>query len=953
MFTYTPLLGAQSGSRASQSILELDGGVKILVDVGWDERFDTGQLAAIEKNASSLSFILLTHATVSHLGAFAHCCKHVPYFAQIPIYATSPVIAFGRTLLQDLYSSTPLAATFIPPSASPEDGTTDDSRRTSILRQAPTNEEINKYFSLITPLKYSQPLQPTASQFSASLEGLTLTAYNSGHTLGGTIWHIMHGMESIVYAVDWSQARENVIAGAAWFGGVGGAEVIEQLRKPTALVCSSVGGDKIALAGGRKAKDEALLGHIKSTLARGGSVLIPTDSSARVLELAWLLEKSWQEGASDAPLKGSRVYMASKSASATLRHARSLLEWMDESIVREFDGEEEAAAAAARPPKYAGGKQINGVVKPSRPFEFRHVKLIERQAQLERALKMESPRVILASDLSLDWGYAAPILERFSQSSANLILLTEKPGMTCTPSPSQQLWKFIDERQHGVALESTASSSQIEQVHGGARVLSVSVYDKAPLNEQENQQYQQYVAAQRQLQSSLIDTQAAVEAEDNMDNDSSSSSSEESDNEQQGRALNVSVALGHTARNKIMLTDEDLGVNILVRKKDAFDFDVRNKKGRNAVFPYTHSRRRGDEFGDLIKPEEFLREEEKEEQFQVDAKADKHLGQKRKWAEERQLASNSNKRRQVDRAEKTPAQPSAGEADESDVSDGEPEAEPATFQGPARLVTSTRSFALNARLAFVDFAGLHDQRSLQMLIPLIGPKKLVLTGGTAEETQALASDCKELLGVNPHADDDRSAEIFTPANGQVIDASVDTNAWVVKLSRNLARTLRWQHVKSIGVFTVSGQLKADDPDSTEHSEDGQVKKQKMDTELDTELDTESRARAPPQRDTRTPILDVLPPALAASTRSVAQPIHVGDTRLADLRRLLNASGHSAEFRGEGTILVDGLVAVRKMANGRIVVEGVPLNVLPGSRSSDSFTHVKQRIYAGLAVVAAG
>ena len=32
-------------------------------------------------------------------------------------------------------------------------------------------------------------------------------------------------MESIVYAVDWNQARENVIAGAAWFGGVGGAEV--------------------------------------------------------------------------------------------------------------------------------------------------------------------------------------------------------------------------------------------------------------------------------------------------------------------------------------------------------------------------------------------------------------------------------------------------------------------------------------------------------------------------------------------------------------------------------------------------------------------------------------------------------------------------------------------------------------------------------------------------------
>lgn len=50
MFTFTPLLGAQSAwSKASQSILELDGGIKILVDVGWDETFDTLELAELEK----------------------------------------------------------------------------------------------------------------------------------------------------------------------------------------------------------------------------------------------------------------------------------------------------------------------------------------------------------------------------------------------------------------------------------------------------------------------------------------------------------------------------------------------------------------------------------------------------------------------------------------------------------------------------------------------------------------------------------------------------------------------------------------------------------------------------------------------------------------------------------------------------------------------------------------
>lgn len=49
MFTFCPLQGAQSESTASQSILELDGGVKILIDLGWDETFDVQKLRELER----------------------------------------------------------------------------------------------------------------------------------------------------------------------------------------------------------------------------------------------------------------------------------------------------------------------------------------------------------------------------------------------------------------------------------------------------------------------------------------------------------------------------------------------------------------------------------------------------------------------------------------------------------------------------------------------------------------------------------------------------------------------------------------------------------------------------------------------------------------------------------------------------------------------------------------
>lgn len=51
MFTFCPLQGALSESTTSQSLLELDGGVKVLIDVGWDESFHVEKLKELEKYA--------------------------------------------------------------------------------------------------------------------------------------------------------------------------------------------------------------------------------------------------------------------------------------------------------------------------------------------------------------------------------------------------------------------------------------------------------------------------------------------------------------------------------------------------------------------------------------------------------------------------------------------------------------------------------------------------------------------------------------------------------------------------------------------------------------------------------------------------------------------------------------------------------------------------------------
>ncbi|KAI9791244.1 MAG: hypothetical protein M1816_004236 [Peltula sp. TS41687] len=1022
MFSFTPLLGAQSESRASQSLLEFDGGLKILVDVGWDETFDPGKLKDLERHVSTISIILLTHATPGHLAAFAHCCKHIPLFNRIPVYATTPVISLGRALIIDLYKSTPLASCIIPPSSLSQTSSSYSSTLTNgesahILLPPPTPDEISTYFSLIHPLKYSQSHQPLGSPFSPPLNGLTITPYNSGHTLGGTIWHLQHGQESVVYAVDWNQARENVISGAAWLGGTGGGEVSEQLRKPTAMICSSRGAERTAFAGGRKKRNEILLKMIGTAIAKGGVVLIPTDSSARVIELAYLLEHAWRnesvKSITDNPFKRAKLYLAARSVGMTMRYARSMLEWMDEGIVREFESEGSGDPAKQQQNQVNGrqnggrsGKdrrEEQGSSQKAGPFDFRHLQLLERKRDVQRALRnatkaaekgTRAGAVILASDTSLEWGYSRDVLQQLASDRTNLVILTERLGGLDSAFNSgstglgQTLWSWWEESNSDDVTEEVSKLQDSKPVFGEGREVHIRSARRASLEGNELRIYQQYLATQQQLHNTLAPGSSAILASsaDAVDDASSTEStlSDESDSERQGKALNTSATLANANRNKLQLTNEELGVNVLLRRKGVYDFYVCGKKGRDRMFPFVARRQRNDEFGEIIRPDEYLKAEERDEVNGQDMRntgpgkndARPVLGQKRKWedvephdsAGRRQSSTkaprlmrdserNPRRGRDIDGLKEGPREETEPSDDEvaAQSSDDEESVE-MTIMGPSKVVFNTDTIKINLRIAFVDFAGLHDKRSLQMLIPLIEPRKLILVEGSKEETLALATDCRQLLSAKPgDSSHDSTVSVYTPVVGRTIDASVDTNAWTVKLNDHLARRLQWQTVRGLGVVHVNGLLAAKPVADEPEPRQGASKKQKTDRSGTPTVPQGDGSTEPERAPDGIPTLEPVPTSLATSTRSVAQPLHVGDLRLADLKRILQTSGHVAEFRGEGTLLVDGLVAIRKGGTGKIEVEGGDLGTsraVSGSGGNEgSFNAIKRKIYEGLAVVA--
>ena len=225
-----------------------------------------------------------------------------------------------------------------------------------------------------------------------------------------------------------------------------------------------------------------------------------------------------------------------------------------------------------------------------------------------------------------------------------------------------------------------------------------------------------------------------------------------------------------------------------------------------------------------------------------------------------------------------------------------------------------------------------------------------MVAGEEAETNELATDCRKLLSSGSEESTEGDGDVFTPSIGITIDASVDTNAWTVKLSQSLIRRLHWQKVKGLGVVAITGRLEAASLEE-KSGQEGAKKKLKM---IKGEgQDSQSKDEADSEMDA-TPVLDVVPANMAAATRSVAQPLHVGDLRLADLRKIMQASGMTAEFRGEGTLVINGTVAVRKSGTGKIEVDGGAYSMAdPRSTEGGTFFKVKRKIYEGLAVVAGG
>ncbi|KAI9283519.1 beta-lactamase-like protein [Umbelopsis sp. AD052] len=514
---FTPISGAKNSDPLCY-LLEIDE-VKLLLDCGWSDKFDVEELQHFRRVAKQADALLISHADVQHLGAYPYARTHLGL--SCPVFATIPVVNMGRMCMYDLHQAKVNEQEF----------------------DVFTLEDVDSAFDKITPLRYSQP---TALQ--GKCKGITITAYSAAHTIGGTVWKIKKDTDEILYAVDYNHSRERHLGNSVL--NVGTSQGLESLGRPTLMITDANNAD-VALPK-RKSRDTALFNTLAETLRNAGSVLLPTDSSTRVLELALMLDQHWAKNQFTYPL-----ILLTHTSYHTAHFAKVMLEWMGEDMTRTFSQTRE------------------------NPFDFKYLRLCHRVEDLE---KYPGPKVVLASNQSLETGFGRDLFLRWMRQNqtetdaVNTLILTDRAAPGTLAAHLYNEWYSRNSADDAAAAAGTDRPEVRSPIEYETQIHTV-IHQRVPLEGEELEEYEtrKRNQAEREAQQAAIMARSRVIMEED---ESDASDADEPDD----------VNLEDLLTTQFDLYVRDAG------KSGGFFKQTHSYR----MFPYVERRKKFDDYGEAI-----------------------------------------------------------------------------------------------------------------------------------------------------------------------------------------------------------------------------------------------------------------------------------------------------------------------------------------------------------------
>ncbi|KAF8914167.1 beta-lactamase-like protein [Gymnopilus junonius] len=918
MITFTPLSGAARSSRTTplSYLLQIDD-VKILIDCGspdWapepspfepssSENEDkppawTEYVEALQRHAPEIDLVLLSHGDLAHCGLYPYAYSR--WGLKAPAYSTLPVQATGRiAVTEDVEGLRDEYAVTDPPSDSTRNDTGSEREASEPPPPKPSTDkciatviEVQDAFDSLNTLRYSQP-----THLQGKCQGLTITPFNAGHTLGGTIWKIRSPSSgTIIYAVDMNHMKERHLDGTVLMRQAAGG-IFEPLARPDLLITDA---ERVpVITSRRKDRDAALIDTITSTLSSRSSLLLPCDSSTRILELLVLLDQHWNYSRLRYP-----ICLLSRTGREMLTFVRSMMEWLGGTISKEDVGEEGNNARQNQNKRRRDDDNEEDALG-ALALRFKHLEFFPNPQALLQTYSSKDPKLILAVPASLSHGPSRHLFTDFAAVPDNVILLT---GRSEEGTLGRALFDKWDSSQRPEDKWDKGKIGRNVMMDGS---IKLKISRKVPLAGVELELYQQKEQAAKEKeaahQAALARNQRMLEAdEDESDSESDSDAEEDEvrdvlgadsmDTADDVNGKNGEAGEGRKSRWKADKTmdnadwldgDEGLTKQLLsfdiylkgnVSKSTSF-FKTTSQGQRFRMFPYVDKKRRVDEYGETIDVGLWLR--------------------KGKALEE--------------------------EAESEDVKDykrralAEEDAKKAIKEPPSKFVTSEIEVQLACRLLFIDMEGLNDGRAVKMIVPQVNPRKMIIVHASAPGSDVLIESCNNIRSM--------TKDIFAPVVGEAIQIGQQTNSFSINISDELLASLKISRFEDNEIAYVRGLVTAH-PTSTIPT---------------LEPISASGIQLDPGGETGT-----LDGRVLGSRRAVPLPqsTMIGELKLTALKSRLGSVGVQAELVGEGVLIcgtLDETVAVRKVGKGKIELEGAV---------SEVYYTVRREIYNLHALVAA-
>lgn len=238
-----------------QAILVETSNSKVLIDCGIKPTSTVDEFPLLEElDIEELDAVIVTHAHLDHCGFIPFLFK---YGYNGPVYCTKPTRNL-MTLLQLDYLDV----------------------ATKEGKPMPYGlKEVKKTLLSTIPLDYGEVTDIAPD--------IRLTFHNAGHILGSTIvhLHIGEGLHNIVYTGDFKYAKTRLLEPAS-----------SSFPRVETLIMESTYGAPNDVMPSREETERLFLEYIKTTIERGGKVLIPVLAVGRAQEIMLVIDEAMRLG---------------------------------------------------------------------------------------------------------------------------------------------------------------------------------------------------------------------------------------------------------------------------------------------------------------------------------------------------------------------------------------------------------------------------------------------------------------------------------------------------------------------------------------------------------------------------------------------------------------------------------------------------------------------------------